>query len=171
MQQQQHGNDSFRLRRLGYQHFALGVSLPLMTEQLLAVLRRLVGGGRRVDVSHAPSKPDADIVATVVAGDETCSPRTLFECWSDAGLEELGPYPDLQFAVELWREYGADSYCDFYPFADDGLQPRDPHRFLASVKGRWWVATVVFPPGATGSGGESVRLVRPVDIPSCPAAT
>ena len=39
------------------------------------------------------------------------------------GLKELGAYPDLRIALELWRAYGADSYCDFYPFADDGQGP------------------------------------------------
>lgn len=151
---------------MGYQHFAVGVSLPLTTVQLLVALRRLVGGQRRVDLSAAPSESGADIVATVVAGDETDVPRTVFECWSDAGLEELGPYPDLRFAVELWRAYGADSYCDFYPFADSGLNPRDSKHFLACVSGQWWLATAVLPPGATGPGGESVRLVRPIDIPA-----
>ncbi len=151
---------------MGYQHFAVGVSLPLTTAQLLAALRRLVGGERRVDLRDAPPESGADIVATVVAGDETCVPRTLFECWSDAGLEELGPYPDLRFAVELWRAYGADSYCDFYRFADSGLNPRNSKRFLACVSGQWWLATAVLPPGATGPGGETVRLVRRIEVPA-----
>lgn len=146
---------------MGYQHFALAVSLPLTAEQLAAVLRRLVGGGRRIDFQDAPSGSDADIVAAVVAVDDPRMPR-LFECWSYAGLEELGPYPDLRFAVELWRAFGADLQCDFHPFADDGLAPRDPHRFLACVQGQWWVATVDV---LRLTGREDVRLVRPVEVP------
>jgi hypothetical protein len=151
---------------LGYQRFGLGVSLPLTTELLLAALRRLLGGQRRVDLSGSPSESGADILATVDAGDEASVPRTLFECWSDAGLEALGPYPDLRFAVELWRAYGADSYCDFYSFADSGLNPRNSKHFLACVSGQWWLATAVLPPGATGPGCESVRLVRRIEVPA-----
>ncbi len=154
---------------MGYQHFALAVSLPLTAltaEQFAAVLERLVGGGRRIDFRGASSESDADIVAAVVAVDDPSMPR-LFECWSYAGLEELGPYPDLRFAVELWRGYGADSHCDFHPFAADGLDSRLRHRFLACERGQWWVATVDVP---SLSGREDFRLVRPVELPAGTAA-
>ena len=81
-----------------YQNFGLAVSPPLTTDQFLAAFRRLVPAQRRIDLRGTTSESDADIIVDVVAGDET---RTLFECWSYAGLEDLGPYVDLRFAVEL----------------------------------------------------------------------
>jgi hypothetical protein len=147
---------------VGFKSFQVAVSLPLTAAQLTAVVRRLIGGGRRVDDRDDSSEANADVVTSMVVVDDPGWPR-LFECWSEAGLEELGPYPDLRFAVELWRSYGADCYCDFYPFADDGLHPRDQRRFLACVRGQWWLATVDVP---RLSGGEKVRLVRPVELPA-----
>jgi hypothetical protein len=138
----------------------------LTTAQLLTAFRRLVPAQRRVDLRGTTSESDADIIVDVVAGDET---RTLFECCSYAGLEDLGPYPDLRFAVELWRAYGADSYCDFHAFAGPNLP--GTRLFLAHVKGQWWVATVVEVPGAKRPGGESIRLVRSVELPGGAAAT
>lgn len=160
---------------MAYEHFGVGVSLPLTTAQLLAALKRLVGDRRRIDLSRDKSRSDADILVTVVPEDETWVPRayfprTIIEWWSDAGLADLGPYPDLRFAVELWRAYGADSYCDFYPFADDGQGPRARGRFLACLKGQWWVAKTVYPPHATGPGDETVQLIRPIEVPSSVAA-
>lgn len=150
---------------MGYQHFGLSVSLPLTPEQFAVVFRRLVGSGRRVDFRNPPSGPETDIVADVVAVDDPYMPR-LFECSSDAGLEDLGPYPDLRFAVELWRAYGADSQCQFYPFADHGPDPRDLHRFLACVKGQWWLATVDLPRSLRMPTNADVTLVRPVELPA-----
>lgn len=153
---------------MGYQHFSIGVSLPLTKAQVSAAFRRFVGDRRRIDFSDAPYGADADIVATVITGEDwdTFGPRTLFECWSYAGLESLGTYPDLRFAVVLWQEYGADSYCDLYPFANSQLNPRNPGHFLAYVSGKWWLATADLQPGALKPGGETLRLVRRIDVPA-----
>jgi hypothetical protein len=149
-----------------YQRFGLGVLQSLTADQFLTAFRRFVPAHRRIYLCGITSESDADIIVDVQIGEETWVPRILFECRSYLGLEDLGPHPDLRFAVELWRAYGADSYCDFHAFA--GPNPPASRQFLAHVKGQWWVATVEEVPGAKQPGGESVRLVRPIELPGGP---
>ncbi len=146
--------------------FDIAVSQVLTADQFAASIQRLVPVGLEIDVSTSiPSNPDADIAATIESTKDRCWPCTFCCWWHSAGVDNLGPYPDLRLATEWWTCYGVDSLCDTYPFAGDFAQ-HDPYEWLACVKGQWYLADAVDVQPVTGEKSDSrIKLIRPIDIP------
>jgi hypothetical protein len=88
----------------------------------------------------------------------------------EAATQELGPYPDLRIATELWKRHGVNSLCDVYPFAGE-FDQYDPYWWLGCINGQWYLADASEVPLVTvEETGAGLKLVRQVKVPGSPAA-
>jgi hypothetical protein len=147
--------------------FDIVLSRLLSTDDLAAALGELAPAGLRVDV-----RSDIDelvestgvLRALVGSSDDPAWPCVVvvFGCGDEFCL---GSFPDLRVASHLSERLEVDALCGTYPFVGP-LDPHDPYWFLASIKGRWYLASTVDTRLMDERGQRAIELVREIQIPA-----
>lgn len=146
---------------MAYTDFEITLSENLTPAQIKAALVDLIPPGSRVDVqSDFPDELGA-VWARLRPSRDQDWPCLLTVTCRDSF--DIAPYEDLALAKRWWERFGVSSLCHTYPFLED-VDPRDPYWSLACVGGEGHLADTSGTP-LSGTGDDSVRLVRAVEVP------
>jgi hypothetical protein len=154
--------------------FEMALSRRFAAADLEVAVTGVLPGGIHVNIadgmSGLPEEP-SDFWAILLPTDDPAWPQVL-SCMVARETCNLGKYPDLRLANQLFKVQRVNALCCAADFIDS-IDQRDPYHALAHIDGSWYVASTAgtrlegpYSDGRRKFAGEApVKLVRRVELP------